>query len=379
MNRLSILLAFALASASSRAGAQQMTFSLRTPDSAYAITRNVMYGSAGDHGLAMDVYRPAGSATERPALVMWNRALGADQRGVEFVAGWARAAAARGLTTIIPDLRPGNEAVDFKSVLHHIATHGAALGIDTARIAVYAASGNVSSAFPVIEDSTLTSLRGAVMYYGAAPVTRFRLDLPVLYVRAGLDRPDLNKAITELAALAVSQNAPVTLLNHPTGYHGFEVRNDDGASRAIIEHTIDFVKRATAPAFQAAIRRGIPEATAAGYVITGQSREAAREYARLVAARPDEPTLRLAYAEALLGDRQFETACAEFEKLRGRGLGPRDLGIPAARACMQKGDADAAIAWLESIPSRFLPASVQNDATFASLRGRADFQALFQR
>ena len=38
----------------------------------------------------------------------------------------------------------------------------------------------------------------------------------------------------------------------------------------------------------------------------------------------------------------------------------------------------AAIAWLASIPKRFLPLRVKDEETFASLRARADFQALFQ-
>ena len=68
---------------------------------------------------------------------------------------------------------------------------------------------------------------------------------------------------------------------------------------------------------------------------------------------------------------------ANIEKLKGKGLGPRDLGLPAARACMLKGDADAAIAWLTTIPTRFLPPDVQTDAVFAPLRTREDFRALF--
>ena len=36
---------------------------------------------------------------------------------------------------------------------------------------------------------------------------------------------------------------------------------------------------------------------------------------------------------------------------------------------MQKGDADAAIAWLKSIPTRFLPLQVQNEAVFAPALG----------
>ena len=110
----------------------------------------------------------------------------------------------------------------------------------------------------------------------------------------------------------------------------------------------------------------------------GNFAEAAKTYASLVASRPEEPTLRLAYGEALLGDKQFVTACAEFERLKGKGLGYRDLGLPAARACMQKGDPDAAIAWLRSIPQRFLPPSVAKEPVFASIQERPEFQALFQ-
>jgi hypothetical protein len=84
----------------------------------------------------------------------------------------------------------------------------------------------------------------------------------------------------------------------------------------------------------------------------------------------------MAYGEALLGVAQYAAACAEFEKLKGRGLGHRDLGVPAARACAQKGDADAAVAWLASIPPRFRP-QLATDPAFASLRSRADFRALF--
>ena len=45
---------------------------------------------------------------------------------------------------------------------------------------------------------------------------------------------------------------------------------------------------------------------------------------------------------------------------------------------MQKGDADAAIAWLKSIPQRFLPRSLEKDPIFAPIQNRPDFKALFQ-
>ena len=45
---------------------------------------------------------------------------------------------------------------------------------------------------------------------------------------------------------------------------------------------------------------------------------------------------------------------------------------------MQKGDADAAIAWIRSIPERFRPADLRKDPVFASIQNRPDFIALFE-
>jgi hypothetical protein len=208
-------------------------------------------------------------------------------------------------------------------------------------------------------------------------VTAFRLDLPVLYVRAGLDRPAVNASIAELVWTAVAQNAPVTLLNHAGGHHAFELVDNTASTRDVIDQTLDFVRRATSPAYQSALAASLAEAGAAGFVQTGTFHEAAAAYASLVTAHGDDARLRLAYGEALLGDRQYGTACAEFEQLRGKGLGYRDLGLPAAEACLKKGNPDAAIAWLASIPPQFRPASLRDDPAFAALRGRPDFQALF--
>jgi hypothetical protein len=325
----------------------------------------------------MDLYQPAMTPGAKvPVLVFFNRATGAE-RSERFYTAWARAAAAKGVIGILPDLRQGSEAGDFRILLSYLERHAAEHGIDS--IAVYAGSGNVFTAFPVVQDPNLTAIKAAVMYYGTANVPQFRLDLPVLYVRAGLDRPSVNESISRLAALAVAQNAPLTLVNYAGGHHGFELADDNDATRQVIDDTLEFVKRATSAAYQSALRASLSEATAAGYVQTGKFHEAAAAYAAMVAARPDDARLRLAYGEALLGDGQAAVACSEFDKLRDRGLGYRDLGLPAARACLQKGDPDAAIAWLKSIPPQFLPASTGEDPAFAALRNRADFRALFER
>ena len=112
-------------------------------------------------------------------------------------------------------------------------------------------------------------------------------------------------------------------------------------------------------------------------VATGDFARAAASYAELVKNKPDDARLGLSYGEALLGSSQFGAACAQLGKLKGKGLGPRDLGLPAARACMRSGDADTALAWLKSIPQRFLPQDVERDPIFAPLQTRPEFKALF--
>jgi dienelactone hydrolase len=367
---------YCVLSAPAVAHAQQAQYAFPPPAPGVTVSNDIQYATAGTTTLAMDVYRLSGSSPRRPALIFFNRATGADRKW-DFYASWARTAASKGLVGIVPDLRSGSEAADFKLLLAHLDQRAAEYGIEG--IAVYAASGNVSAALPALQDPAVTSVKAAVIYYGAANVQQFRLDLPILYVRAGLDRPPLNEAIATLSSRALAQNAPLTLLNYAGGHHGFEAVDNNALTRKVIDDTLEFVIAATSAPYQSALRAALGEATAAGFVQSGKFKEAADEYARMVAARPDDHRMRLAYGEALLGDKQYAAACAELEKLKGKGLGPRDLGLPAAHACLLKGDPAAAVAWLNTIPARFLPPTIAQDPRFAALKDREDFQALFTR
>ena len=182
MTRLSLVLTAATVGT---AGAQQpLTFAIRPPTESVVVTRDVEYARPDTLVLRMDVYRPANAGSRQlPTLVFFNRALGADRSG-PFYSAWARVAASRGIVAILPDLRGGREAADFQLLLTHLAARGADVGVDKDAIAVFAGSGNVYTAFPFVEDPKQTSIKAAVMYYGTGPVTQFRLDLPVLYVRA---------------------------------------------------------------------------------------------------------------------------------------------------------------------------------------------------
>jgi hypothetical protein len=43
-------------------------------------------------------------------------------------------------------------------------------------------------------------------------------------------------------ATALAENAPITVVNHPSGEHGFDNQNDDERSREIILGALEFMK-----------------------------------------------------------------------------------------------------------------------------------------
>jgi dienelactone hydrolase len=328
----------------------------------------------------MDVLRPKAATGRLPVLVIFYGGVGA-QRSNSFSEGWANAAASHGMVAVLPDIRQDRAADDFRQLIDYLYDNAATYSGDRDAIAVYAGSGNVYSALPLVEDPAQTKVKAAVMFYGIGPVTTFRRDLPIMFVRAGLDRPTVNgdarSGIVGMVASAIAQNAPVSVINNPVGHHAFEMFDDGAVTRDVIDHTLDFVKTATSAGYQASLRRSLPEATAAAQVIAGDYRSAASTYASILNSHPDDSRLRLSYGEALIGDKQYAEACSQFDRLKNKGLGPRDLGLPAARACLLKGDSSAAIAWLQTIPKRFLPPTLQDDSVFAGLKSKEEFRRLF--
>jgi hypothetical protein len=367
-----------LAGPATRAVAQGASFFHPVPAaSAISVEKNVAYMQAAGKDVVMDVYRPAGSAgTRLPVLIFVNTMAARSQRDHGIYTGWASAATAHRLVAILPDAAPEFGA-GLDALLAHLRTHADRLGVDPERVAVYAASGNVVSALPKLMEPGLSGVHAAVLYYGAASVTSFRLDLPLLFVRAGLDRPAVNRDLDGLVALALQQNAPVQLLNLSGGHHAFEMLDDNDATRGAIDATLRFVTATLDRRYQSSLRAGIPGARAAGAMASGDFAAAAALYGRMVTARPADNRLRLSYGEALLGAKRYREARSQFDGLKDARLGPRDLGLPAARAALADGDPDNALTWLKTIPRQFLPARIAEDPDFAPLRERADFKALF--
>ena len=97
---------------------------------------------------------------------------------------------------------------------------------------------DIREAPPGVEDPLEPETRrlfSPVLHVGAASP-------PVLIARAGLDHPLLNQGVDRFASAALERNAPLLLVNHPQGHHGFDVADPDARSREILALTFSFLK-----------------------------------------------------------------------------------------------------------------------------------------
>jgi hypothetical protein len=65
---------------------------------------------------------------------------------------------------------------------------------------------------------------------------------PMFLARAGLDYPELNAALDNFITEALAQNTTLTVMNHPTGQHGFDIRDPNARSEEIIETSLEFLQ-----------------------------------------------------------------------------------------------------------------------------------------
>src|ERR671922_289852 len=81
---------------------------------------------------------------------------------------------------------------------------------------------------------------------------------PMLIAKAGADEPAINGSIDRFVSAAREVGAPVELVTHPTGPHGFDVRARGVASRRIIRRTLAFFRERLRGSFALAARRPRP-------------------------------------------------------------------------------------------------------------------------
>ena len=237
------------------------------------VRRDIVYRRTAAGPLTMDLYRPADAAVgaRLPAVIF---AAGYNDVGYEKVFGrkfkdmgmsvsWGQLVAASGMVAIGYTNREPVD--DLDALLVYVRENAAALGIDEHRVGVWATSGNVPLALWALMRGTLRcgallygfmlDLDGATGVADAAQSFRFtnpnagaslddlEKDLPLLIVRAGQEQfPGLNDSIDRFFAKALTGNRPITLVNHATGPHAFDLLDDSETSQQIIRQVLDFLR-----------------------------------------------------------------------------------------------------------------------------------------
>lgn len=218
----------------------------------------------------LDLYYPPGwqpGAAALPAVLFvigypdagTRRFIGCSAREMASFVDWAKLVASFGMVAVT--YAPDQPDRDVYERLRHLRAQAGPLGIDASRLGVWACSGHVPVALSLLMSGE-AGLRCAALLYGylldaadAAATFRFvnaaagrsvddlPRDLPLLIVRAGRDEmPGLNAGIDAFVAQALRANLPLTLINHHTAPHAFDIADDTDASRLVVMRTLAFLQ-----------------------------------------------------------------------------------------------------------------------------------------
>ncbi|HKT81776.1 MAG TPA: hypothetical protein VJP86_16220 [Vicinamibacterales bacterium] len=233
----------------------------------------------GDDGdpLATELYYPAAAnstASTVPAVVLvcgypgegMRKMLGCRFREMGSTVSWAKLIAASGLAAVTYDNT--QPEADLIALLKWLDRNGESLGIDRARIGLWASSGNVplalsllTSAHPFVsfaaclygytvdrDDSTLVK-EAADAFRFVAPfadphLENIRRDAALCLVRAGGDAmPGLNAALDRFVTAALARNLDLTLINVPSAVHAFDLFDDGKATAGAVEAVLRFLQQ----------------------------------------------------------------------------------------------------------------------------------------
>jgi acetyl esterase/lipase len=155
---------------------------------------------------------------------------------------------------------------DVRAAVDYVRAHAGELQIDSSRLAVWAFSGGgpflssflraqpdylrcLAASYAVLDlraylGDAAANVSGARLdaFSPAANLNAAAADLPMFIARAGLDAPAINASIDLFVQKALAANAPLELMNHPQGHHGFDILDDDARTREITARAIEFMR-----------------------------------------------------------------------------------------------------------------------------------------
>ncbi len=241
---------------------------------------DIVYRRIDGEDLLMDLYSPAARTAggKRPAVIFIHggptpRTMALPPKDWGVFVGYGQSAARSGFIGVTFNHRfftldrLGDAESDILALIACLRERASEFGIDGGRLALWAFSGGgpVLSGFlrrppayirALIFFYALMDLRPLLGQDGAvvdeATTVRFspqsaletsaEAEPPIFIGRAGLDNPGLNSTIDQFVDLALKKNLLLTLANHPQGFHGFDVRNDDVRTREMIRMAFAFLQ-----------------------------------------------------------------------------------------------------------------------------------------
>lgn len=241
------------------------------PHAEVRVRRDVKYGDADD--LLLDLYYPPNrSAFGRPAVVIVTgrpdvgvpNTLGCTFKEMQMNVSWAELIAASGLIAVTYTTR--NPVRDLLAVVHYIHEQSERLGIHRGSFGLFASSGNAPTALSLlVQDAAAdvacavlccpftldldgsTDVQEAARKWGfvdacaGKSISAFRSDVPLFIARAGQDQFG-NTNIDRFAAAALNHHMPITVVNHTSGPHAFDLFDDSDRSRHIIREMLEFMR-----------------------------------------------------------------------------------------------------------------------------------------
>jgi hypothetical protein len=238
------------------------------------VLRDVEYRRADEGSLTLDIYRPAEArAGGHPAVVIVGGyrdvgvplTLGCVFKEMEMSISLAQLIAASGMAAVT--YTTSRPAADLLALLDHLTANAPRLDL-SGRLALWAMSGNVPVALaalmnrdrPPIAAAILsqgftidlegTGVADAARAYGFVDATAgmsaadLPVDVPLFVARAGRDEfAGLNEALDRFVSAALARNVPLSLVNHHTAAHAFEIHEDSDTSRHITAQMLAFMQR----------------------------------------------------------------------------------------------------------------------------------------
>jgi len=246
------------------------------------VISNLKYSEVDNPYLLMDVYLPPDlkAHDRRPVVVFIHGGAGPEYRPKDWgmFQSWGRLVAAAGMVAVMfthrfsppPQLLLVEAASDLSAALQYLRSNAESFQADGDCVGVCAWSSGGELLTPLLIERPVF-VRFLVAFYALLDVQQYAPPgdaaalrylkafsaiaslpqdastlMPMLIVRAGRDDiPTLNDALDRFVAKALAANAPITVMNHPTGGHGFDSFDSKGdleRSKQIVRSSIGFMK-----------------------------------------------------------------------------------------------------------------------------------------